>query len=107
MTSVFRTGGVRLRSLLVTSAPRIQLRSQSTMAAAASSVVDSGSTTVYLTDEPSGPSVKTAIPGPNSQKAIDRLAKVFETRSMNMLADYNKSVGNYIVDPDNNILLDV
>jgi len=61
----------------------------------------------FFPDEPSGPTVKTAIPGPQSKKAIERLDKVFDTRSLNMLADYNKSFGNYLADLDGNVLLDV
>ena len=61
----------------------------------------------FFPNEPSGPVVKTSIPGPESQKAIAKLDKVFETRSLNMLANYQKSVGNYIADPDGNVLLDV
>jgi 4-aminobutyrate aminotransferase/(S)-3-amino-2-methylpropionate transaminase len=57
--------------------------------------------------EPEGPTVKTAIPGPNSKELITELDTVFDTRSLNMLADYTKSFGNYIVDPDGNALLDV
>lgn len=57
--------------------------------------------------EPEGPVVKTDIPGPKSQEYIAKLDKVFDTRSLNMLADYTKSVGNYIVDPDGNTILDV
>jgi 4-aminobutyrate aminotransferase/(S)-3-amino-2-methylpropionate transaminase len=51
--------------------------------------------------------VKTAIPGPESTKAIERLGKVFDIRSLNMMADYSKSYGNYITDLDGNVLLDV
>ena len=61
----------------------------------------------YFPGEPAGPVVKTAIPGPESKKAIAELDKVFETRSLNMLANYQKSVGNYIADLDGNVLLDV
>jgi 4-aminobutyrate aminotransferase/(S)-3-amino-2-methylpropionate transaminase len=61
----------------------------------------------FFPDEPAGPIVKTAIPGPESQKAIAELDKVFDTRSLNMLANYQKSFGNYIADPDGNVLLDV
>ncbi|OBT55465.1 4-aminobutyrate aminotransferase [Pseudogymnoascus sp. 24MN13] len=57
--------------------------------------------------EPSGPEIKTQIPGPKSQQAIKELDKVFDTRAVNMLADYTQSKGNYIVDPDGNVLLDV
>ncbi|KAI0603167.1 aminotransferase class-III-domain-containing protein [Biscogniauxia sp. FL1348] len=61
----------------------------------------------YFAGEPEGPVTKTDIPGPKSQEAIAKLDKVFDTRSLNMLADYTKSFGNYIVDPDGNALLDV
>jgi 4-aminobutyrate aminotransferase / (S)-3-amino-2-methylpropionate transaminase len=61
----------------------------------------------FFPDEPAGPIVKTAIPGPESKKAIEDLDKVFDTRSLNMLANYQKSFGNYIADPDGNVLLDV
>ena len=57
--------------------------------------------------EPSGPEIKTQIPGPKSQQAIKELDRIFDTRAVNMLADYSKSKGNYIVDPDGNVLLDV
>lgn len=57
--------------------------------------------------EPTAPSVKTAIPGPKAKEQTADLDKVFDTRSLNMLTDYKSSVGNYIADPDGNILLDV
>jgi 4-aminobutyrate aminotransferase/(S)-3-amino-2-methylpropionate transaminase len=65
------------------------------------------SATPFFPDEPSQPIVKTAIPGPESKKAIERLGKVFDTRSLNMMADYQHSYGNYIADLDGNVLLDV
>lgn len=61
----------------------------------------------FFPDEPAGPIVKTAIPGPITKKAIEDLDKVFDTRSLNMMANYQKSFGNYIADPDGNVLLDV
>lgn len=48
----------------------------------------------YFSNEPSGPTVSTAIPGPKNKKAAAELNEVFDVRSLNMLADYNKSVGN-------------
>lgn len=57
--------------------------------------------------EPNAPSVKTEIPGPKSKEQTADLDKVFDTRSLNMLTDYNASIGNYIADPDGNVLLDV
>jgi 4-aminobutyrate aminotransferase/(S)-3-amino-2-methylpropionate transaminase len=61
----------------------------------------------FFPDEPSGPTLRTEIPGPESRKAIARLDKVFETRSLNMMANYQNSFGNYIADVDGNVLLDV
>jgi 4-aminobutyrate aminotransferase/(S)-3-amino-2-methylpropionate transaminase len=61
----------------------------------------------YFPEESAEPVLKTQIPGPESQKYIERLSKVFDTRSLNMMADYQKSYGNYISDPDGNTLLDV
>jgi 4-aminobutyrate aminotransferase/(S)-3-amino-2-methylpropionate transaminase len=48
----------------------------------------------FFPDEPAEPIVQTAIPGPNSTKAIERLSKVFDTRSLNMMTDFQKSYGN-------------
>ncbi|RYP44542.1 hypothetical protein DL768_008991 [Monosporascus sp. mg162] len=49
-------------------------------------------------NEPARPAVCTSIPGPRSQEAIKELDRVFDTRSLNMLVDYDKSRGNYIAD---------
>lgn len=48
----------------------------------------------YFPDEPSKPTVKTAIPGPVSQQKIAELNRVFDTRALNMLVDYKASLGN-------------
>jgi 4-aminobutyrate aminotransferase/(S)-3-amino-2-methylpropionate transaminase len=61
----------------------------------------------FAADEPAAPTVKTAVPGPVAQKTLADLTEVFDTRSVNMLADYTKSRGNYIADQDGNVLLDV
>jgi 4-aminobutyrate aminotransferase / (S)-3-amino-2-methylpropionate transaminase len=84
------------------------LRTQRFYSSAAAAKTSSSPTEQpYFPNEPAGPVVKTAIPGPQNKKAIAKLDKVFETRSLNMLADYQKSVGNYIADLDGNVLLDV
>lgn len=58
--------------------------------------------------EAKGPSVKTSIiPGPASQKLLESLNEVQQCNSVQLFADYNKSLGNYLVDVDGNILLDV
>ena len=57
--------------------------------------------------EPSGPSVKTSIPGPNSRQLL-AAAKTFQRQdSLQLFVDYSKSIGNYLVDVDANTLLDV
>ncbi|KAL1851167.1 4-aminobutyrate transaminase [Paecilomyces lecythidis] len=61
----------------------------------------------YFPNEPAGPQLKTPIPGPNNQKVTAELNEIFDIRSLNMMADYEKSVGNYIADLDGNVLLDV
>lgn len=48
----------------------------------------------YFPDEPAGPSVVSAIPGPKNKAAVAELDKVFDVRSVNMLTDYSKSHGN-------------
>ncbi|MBE7179995.1 MAG: aminotransferase class III-fold pyridoxal phosphate-dependent enzyme, partial [Terriglobus roseus] len=61
----------------------------------------------FFPTEPQYPVVRTQIPGPKSAAEIQKLNSVFDTRSLNMIADYTKSLGNYIADPDGNVLLDV
>jgi len=66
-----------------------------------------GKESPFFPEEPAGPVVKTAIPGPKSKEAIAHLDKVFDTRSLNMMANYQLSIGNYLADLDGNIVLDV
>ena len=61
----------------------------------------------FFADEPVGPHVRTAIPGPKSKEAISNLDRIFDIRSLNMMANYQQSYGNYIADLDGNVLLDV
>lgn len=44
--------------------------------------------------EPARPSVKTSIPGPQTQRIVKDLDGVFDTRSLKMIVDYKKSLGN-------------
>lgn len=53
--------------------------------------------------EPDAPAVATAIPGPAAQRAIAELDRVFDARSLNMMCDYRRSVGNYLADLDGNV----
>ncbi|KAF1835206.1 4-aminobutyrate aminotransferase [Decorospora gaudefroyi] len=99
-----RTSIPQARASATAGAPTALQRQYASAAAAAAT--DSGEQP-FFPDEPREPIVKTAIPGPESKKAIERLSKVFDTRSLNMMADYSRSYGNYIADLDGNVLLDV
>lgn len=83
------------------------VNSRAFASAAAAKVSEPGGEQPFFPNEPSGPIVKTEIPGPKSKKAIEELDKVFDVRSMNMIANFQNSYGNYISDPDGNVLLDV
>lgn len=61
----------------------------------------------FYAGEPAAPAMRTGIPGPESKKLIKELDTVFDTRSLNLLTDYQKSTGNYLVDADGNTYLDV
>ncbi|KAL5018141.1 hypothetical protein ScPMuIL_003863 [Solemya velum] len=57
--------------------------------------------------EPSGPTVKTAIPGPRSLQLLKELDAIQNTGAVQFFVDYERSRGNYIADVDGNILLDL
>jgi 4-aminobutyrate aminotransferase/(S)-3-amino-2-methylpropionate transaminase len=61
----------------------------------------------YYPNEPTTPVMKTPCPGPQTKAHLERLNKGFDIPSANFVADYYKSVGNYIADVDGNMLLDV
>lgn len=52
------------------------------------------STSAFFPDEPSAPTVKTSIPGPESQRILKELSAVFDTQNVNMVTDFKKSKGN-------------
>ncbi|BFZ54150.1 4-aminobutyrate transaminase [Savitreella phatthalungensis] len=58
-------------------------------------------------DEPTATSVTTDLPGPASKAAKDEMARVQDVRAVNMMIDYDKSLGNFVADADGNVLLDV
>lgn len=62
----------------------------------------------YFPNEPTAPTVKSSeFPGPESKAKISSLDKVFDARPVYFVADYEKSIGNYITDVDGNTYLDV
>ncbi|KAH7326395.1 aminotransferase class-III-domain-containing protein [Stachybotrys elegans] len=101
MTPALRVAALSRRCLAQAVARPVRAASYSTAASATQLA------RAFFQGEPDGPTIKTAIPGPESKKLTQELDEVFDTRSLNMLTDYTKSVGNYIADPDGNVLLDV
>ncbi|KAK3044604.1 hypothetical protein LTS18_000828, partial [Coniosporium uncinatum] len=67
---------------------------QATAAAAVAPQEPDASEQPFFPDEPSGPTIRTEIPGPQSIEAIKKLTNVFDTRSLNMMANYQNSYGN-------------
>ncbi|XP_059612937.1 4-aminobutyrate aminotransferase, mitochondrial [Phlebotomus argentipes] len=63
--------------------------------------------TFSTSKEPTGPSVRTQIPGPRSTELLKQLNTLQNAGSVQLFANYDKSYRNYVVDADDNILLDV
>ncbi|XP_075217885.1 4-aminobutyrate aminotransferase, mitochondrial-like [Lycorma delicatula] len=57
--------------------------------------------------EPPGPSVFTDLPGPKTMELLEDLTQVTQAKSVRLFADYSKSIGNYLVDVDGNVFLDL
>ncbi|XP_049314066.1 4-aminobutyrate aminotransferase, mitochondrial [Bactrocera dorsalis] len=58
--------------------------------------------------EPAAPAVKTqTIPGPKSLELKGKLSAIQNAETVQLFADFEKSIGNYLVDVDGNALLDV
>lgn len=58
--------------------------------------------------EPKEPKIVTAsVPGPKSNKLREELGHVQNSGAIQMFVDYDRSVGNYLVDVDGNTFLDI
>lgn len=57
--------------------------------------------------EPTEPKMLTNVPGPKSNADVADLNKTFDASAAYFMTDYEKSVGNYIVDSDGNQMLDL
>lgn len=61
----------------------------------------------YNPNEPRWPSMKTSIPGPASVQLMRELTDIQGEHMVQFFVDYEKSQGNYLVDVDGNIMLDL
>eukprot|EP01080_Neovahlkampfia_damariscottae_P005654 gene5654-9470_t len=52
-------------------------------------------------------SMKTKVPGPKSLELAEKISQHQDERGFGFVTDYTKSKGNYIVDADGNVLLDM
>ncbi len=57
--------------------------------------------------EPAGPSITGSVPGPRSQELFKQLDQYQDVRTQHFFVDYTRSRGNYLVDADQNVFLDV
>ena len=48
----------------------------------------------FFSEEPRQPMIQAEAPGPRAREAIARLDRIYDTRSLNMMANYNASLGN-------------
>eukprot|EP00795_Rhopilema_esculentum_P009550 gene9550-17296_t len=55
----------------------------------------------------SKPIMSTTVPGPKSTEVLQELSSIQTTGTMHFVADFEKSQGNYLVDIDGNVMLDV
>ncbi|XP_076265211.1 4-aminobutyrate aminotransferase, mitochondrial-like [Rhynchophorus ferrugineus] len=62
--------------------------------------------TSLVPGEPSGPNVVSEIPGPKSKELLADLNSINQSGAVQLFADYDKSIGSYLVDVDGNVLLD-
>lgn len=57
--------------------------------------------------EPERASMKTAVPGPRTEELRARHGKHQDARTVHVYQDAQKSIGNYLVDVDGNVMLDI
>lgn len=79
-----------------------------TSAASKPALSNASSTENQLMKEPPEPCIITStLPGPKSAELIKSLAKLQQPGSVKLFIDYQRSMGNYMVDVDGNAFLDI
>lgn len=93
---------------LSTATTQLQFFRQATSTSTKAKPDTDTSTERQLACEPKGPLVVTEkLPGPKSIDLIQSLSKIQQTGSIKLFIDYEKSIGNYLVDADGNTFLDI
>jgi 4-aminobutyrate aminotransferase/(S)-3-amino-2-methylpropionate transaminase len=86
----------------------LNVRTATSAAATKSKVSASASTARQLELEPKAPLVVSErLPGPKSSELLKSLDKIQQTGSVKLFVDYEKSIGNFMVDADGNTFLDI
>lgn len=62
--------------------------------------------TSQILGEPDAPKVVTEVPGPRSKLLLEDLNSINQSGSVQLFANYDKSIGNYLIDVDDNVFLD-
>lgn len=57
-------------------------------------------------EEPARPYIRPATNGSRVNQSTTALRKIFDVQNLNMVCDYSKSIGNYLVDIEGNTFLD-
>jgi 4-aminobutyrate aminotransferase/(S)-3-amino-2-methylpropionate transaminase len=61
----------------------------------------------FANHEPSAPKMLTSVPGPKSTTLLEDMDHYHQAPSVKFFVNYEKSFGNYLVDADDNTLLDI
>lgn len=100
--------GNQLHQKLATATTQLHNHAMATSAATKSKLDSNASTERQLASEPKGPVVlSNKLPGPKSVELMKSLDKIQQTGSVKLFVDYEKSIGNYMVDADGNTFLDI